>query len=203
MCVPAAEADYLYKADFVILKITVVYVKISSRNGRLVKIYQQTIFVLFRQKIELKGFETIIIRRPTGLQVFLTLTVIATHQYQCEHVGQWHGNSDDQRSFPATGDGVRGGDEKESDEVEHVQGGRQRAPELRLAHLAAVRYAQTGGETRAQTHEHRARVQGAHRDRENDHDHNGRQLDEIGERHAQPVAEPRLDQRQEQAPDGW
>ena len=108
--------------------------------------------------------------------MFFTWT-IATHHRQRDHVGQGHGDSDNQRLFPALGDRVRGGDEKESNEVEHVQGRRQRSPKFWLAHLTAVRYAQAGGKTRAQTHQHRARVQGAYSDRENDHDQHGRQLD--------------------------
>jgi len=137
-----------------------------------------------------------------GKLVFLIFTR-GPHHRQCEHVGQGHGDCDNQCFFPALGDGVRGGDKKESDEVENVQGGRQRATELRLAHLSAVRYAQAGCETCAEAHQHRTRVQRAHCDREKDHDKHRRQLDEISERHAQPVTEPSLDQRQEQTSDGW
>lgn len=126
-----------------------------------------------------------------------------THQWQCDHIGQGHHHSDNQRLSPALGDGVCGGDEKESNEVEHVQGRRQGSPKLRFTHLTAVRYAYAGGETRAQAHQHRARVQGAHRDREKDHDQHGRQLNKIGDRHACPVAKPCLDKRQEQAANWW
>lgn len=101
-----------------------------------------------------------------GREPVFCMWMRATHQRQCDHVSQGYGDSDNQRLFPAFGDCVRSGDEKESNEVEHVQGRCQRAPKLRLAHLTAVRYAQAGGETRAQTHQHRARVQGAHSDRE-------------------------------------
>lgn len=107
------------------------------------------VFCSFIENNEENKIETLW-RRGTG--IFYQFWTRATHQRQCDHVGQGHGDSDNQRLFPALGDCVCGGYEKESNEVEHVQGGRQGAPELRLAHLTAVRYAQAGGETRAETH---------------------------------------------------
>lgn len=117
-----------------------------------------------------------------------------THQRKGYEIDEGHDDGDQERFLPLGGDGVQGGDEKVAAEVEHIQGGRQRTPQLWLAHLAAIRYAQAGREARAQAHQHGARVQNVYRDREHDHDHHRQELDEIGERHARPVTQVRLDQ---------
>lgn len=124
-----------------------------------------------------------------------------THQYDDRYVDEGHHDGDEQRGHPAARNGVHCADEKETDEVEHVQGGRERAAQLRLAHLAAVRYAQARGEAGGQSHQHRARVQGFRPQREQQQHQRRRQLDEIGQPHAHPVPEPVQHQRQEEAAD--
>lgn len=129
-------------------------------------------------------------------------TVQCAYHEQRQKVENGNDDGDQYGDLPAVSGRVRGGDEKVTSEVEHVKGGRQRAPELRLAHFAAVRYAQPRGKPRAQAHQHRAQVQVVDGGGEQHHDEHASELHEIGERHAHPVAQPRLDQRQDQASHG-
>jgi len=113
---------------------------------------------------------------------------IITYLEQDRSIDDRQYGGEQHRQSPIGGDRVQHGHAQVGGEVEQVEHGGERAAELGLTHLSAVRQREAGHETHVEAHQCRAGVQPGRAVGQHQRGH-GQQVRDVGHHHAHPVAE--------------